>query len=210
MLLYILLMHPTINTLIFDCFGVICDPLLMGWYKEKSTRYNFTDPTFRTMLDAFNLGTITEEDVINHFLTYKDIPSCTREQLRREIESQLHINESLVALIQQLKKQGYTIVLLTNANMTFFETQLYPKYPYFKTLFDDMIISSSVNMIKPHKDIFLYTLQKINKRPEEILFIDDTKENIDAAQELGIGGLIFTDTEQCKDYLHSKGIRLDI
>jgi len=28
-----------INTFIFDCFGVICDPVLNNWYKENSLKY---------------------------------------------------------------------------------------------------------------------------------------------------------------------------
>jgi putative hydrolase of the HAD superfamily len=58
-----------------------------------------------------------------------------------------------------------------------------------------MIISSSVKMIKPHKDIFMYTLDTINKKPEEILFIDDTEENIETAKSLGIQSIVYTNNQ---------------
>lgn len=35
-------MKPQITTFIFDCFGVICDPVLNGWYKENRLK-NGTD-----------------------------------------------------------------------------------------------------------------------------------------------------------------------
>jgi putative hydrolase of the HAD superfamily len=187
-------MHPTINTIIFDCFGVICDPLLIGWYKENSTKHGFTDETFKTLIDEFNLGNITEDDVIGRFSSYQGITS-TKEELQKEIVNHLHINESLVSTIKSLKASGYTIALLTNANHLFFETYLYPKYPDFTSLFDSMIISSSVKMIKPHQDIFIYTLETLHKKPEEILFIDDTKENVDVAKSLGIQSIVYTNNE---------------
>jgi putative hydrolase of the HAD superfamily len=187
-------MHPTINTIIFDCFGVICDPLLVGWYKENSTKHGFTDETFKTLVDEFNLGNITEDDVIDRFSKYEGITS-TKEEIQKEIVNHLRLNESLVSTIKELKAKGYTIVLLTNANHLFFETYLYPKYPDFTSLFERMIISSSVKMIKPHKDIFMYTLKTINKKPEEIVFVDDTEENVDMAKSLGIQSIVYTNNQ---------------
>lgn len=193
-------MNTTINTIIFDCFGVIFEPLLMGWYKEHSEAYGFIDENFKTMLDEFNLGNITEDDVIERFSKYQGITS-TKEEIREELANRLHINESLVSLIQQLRDKQYTIVLLTNANHIFFETYLYPKYPDFKNLFDEMFISSSIKMIKPHQDIFLYTLEKINKEPKEILFVDDTEENVVMAQTLGIQSFIYKENDSFTAYL---------
>jgi putative hydrolase of the HAD superfamily len=172
----------------------------MGWYKEHSEAHGFNDEYFKTMLDEFNLGNITEDDVIERFSKYQGITS-TKEQIREELASRLHINEPLISLIQQLREKGYNTVLLTNANHIFFETYLYPKYPNFKSLFDDIIISSSIKMIKPHQDIFLYTLEKIHKNGAEILFVDDTKENVEMAQTLGIQSFVYTENDTFTTYL---------
>ena len=39
---------------------------------------------------------------------------------------------------------------------------------------------------KPNADIFNFVLQENNLNAEETFFIDDTKENTDAAEKLGI------------------------
>ena len=61
-------------------------------------------------------------------------------------------------------------------------------------------------MVKPNKDIFEYTLKKINSEPEESLFIDDGKINIDIAVILGIHGFLYADVNSFADYIKSVGI----
>ncbi|HCO83537.1 MAG TPA: haloacid dehalogenase, partial [Arenibacter sp.] len=39
---------------------------------------------------------------------------------------------------------------------------------------------------KPNHEIFQYVLEQNRLEPKDTLFIDDTKENTDAARELGI------------------------
>ena len=41
-------------------------------------------------------------------------------------------------------------------------------------------------MRKPNSEVYDFILQKHQLQPEEVLFIDDTKENTDAAKKLGI------------------------
>ena len=61
---------------------------------------------------------------------------------------------------------------------------------------------------KPNDDIFLYTLEKINAKPEESLFIDDNKPNVDSAVNLGINGFVYTNSDSFKNYLDQIGINL--
>ena len=51
---------------------------------------------------------------------------------------------------------------------------------------DDVIISAEIHKIKPNKDFYNLILRKYNIKPDELLFIDDNKNNIESANELGI------------------------
>ena len=51
---------------------------------------------------------------------------------------------------------------------------------------EDDIISAEIHKIKPNKDFYSYILRKYNIKPNELLFIDDNKNNIESANELGI------------------------
>jgi FMN phosphatase YigB (HAD superfamily) len=50
---------------------------------------------------------------------------------------------------------------------------------------DDVIISGSLNTIKPQQTIFDQCLNRYGFAPEDCIFIDDQKENVEAARSLG-------------------------
>ena len=61
-----------------------------------------------------------------------------------------------------------------------------PLYNEFKACFEQFYLSHEVNLRKPNANIFEFVLQENNLIAEETIFIDDTKENTDAAAALGI------------------------
>ena len=52
-------------------------------------------------------------------------------------------------------------------------------------------------------------LSKINSKPEESLFIDDSQVNIDGAKNVGIQGFLYTDVDSFIEYIKSLGIDLE-
>ena len=53
---------------------------------------------------------------------------------------------------------------------------------YFNNIFE----SSKLRMRKPEKEIYMYVLEKLSAKPQEIIFIDDLGINLKPARELGI------------------------
>ena len=51
---------------------------------------------------------------------------------------------------------------------------------------DELFISEEIGRIKPNKDYYEYILNYYNIKAEELLFIDDSKINIDIANKMGI------------------------
>ncbi|MFA6386761.1 MAG: HAD family phosphatase [Candidatus Paceibacterota bacterium] len=201
-------METKINTFIFDCFGVILDPLINGWYKENRLKYGLIDNNLQSFLKEVDLGNASEDDVIDYFMKYDGINS-TKEELRKDIDSYLKLDTKLADIIKKLKEKGFKTILLSNANASVFERKIYSTYPEFKGLFDHIIISAHIKMIKPNPDIYLYTLNKIGSKPEESLFIDDSKTNIDGARDVGINGYLYTDSNLFTEYIKSLGINLN-
>lgn len=197
----------TINTFIFDCFGVICGKVLIRWYEENRLKHGLVDPNLSTIFGQLDLGIISDVDIINYFSKYKD-STKTKEEIQKEVDSYIVLNEPLVSIIKQLKQNGFKIVLLSNGNNSFLEKKIYTKYPELKNLFDDTIISSVIGMVKPNPDIYLYTLKRINSKAEETLFIDDSAHNIDTAINLGMHGYIYENTDSFVKYLTSIKIPL--
>ncbi|QQR79214.1 MAG: HAD family phosphatase [Candidatus Moraniibacteriota bacterium] len=199
-------MSTRITTFIFDCFGVVCSPVLNTWYREHSTKYDFIDENLQETFKQFDLGFLSEDDMLDYFLQYPNIIS-DKAQLRREIDSYLTIDKDLVEIIKKLKRDGSKTILLSNANNAFFERKVYTQYPEFKSLFTEVIISSAVGMVKPDSEIYLHALDLAKSKPEESLFIDDSEPNVDAAIALGIKGFVYSDCASFADYL--SGITID-
>ena len=49
------------------------------------------------------------------------------------------------------------------------------------------------------KEIFYYFLEEYQIAPSSCLFIDDSPKNIEAAQILGMKGIVFEDAKSCCD-----------
>ena len=56
-------------------------------------------------------------------------------------------------------------------------------YPFLK-LFDGLLISGEDKLMKPDSAIYELAKNRFNLNPEETIFIDDKRENIEAAKGL--------------------------
>lgn len=62
-------------------------------------------------------------------------------------------------------------------------------------------------MIKTEPGIYRYLLDTWHLVPEETVFLDDRRENIEAAESFGINGIIFENYEQGKRELEKQLLR---
>ncbi|MBN1897869.1 MAG: HAD family phosphatase [Spirochaetes bacterium] len=86
-------------------------------------------------------------------------------------------------LVDELKRRGYHISLLSNTNPIHFD--------YIRTIFnfdpfDKLYLSYELHLLKPDKRIFQYMIDDLGASPGEILLIDDTVVNLEAAASLGL------------------------
>ena len=59
------------------------------------------------------------------------------------------------------------------------------------TTFKEEFISSDLNMLKPEPEFYKYVIRKIGLPPQEILFIDDNKANVDGARAVGLDARLY-------------------
>lgn len=69
-------------------------------------------------------------------------------------------------------------------------------------------LSYEIGTAKPSSAIYRHVIDALNCAPGEILFIDDLKENIDAAIAAGMQGVIFTNVRALHDELLDRHILL--
>ena len=91
-------------------------------------------------------------------------------------------------LIAELKAAGYRLFVLSNMSKDYIEfLREMPVFQYF----EGEIVSCEVGLIKPEREIYNLLLDRYNLVPEQTMFIDDRKPNVDAAAEVGINPFHF-------------------
>lgn len=64
--------------------------------------------------------------------------------------------------------------------------------------FEMQVFSAEVGMRKPAPEIFQYVLDLLGADPEEVVFVDDFNENVQAARKLGMHALQFKNPSQIR------------
>ena len=98
-------------------------------------------------------------------------------------------------LIKELKGQGYKLYVLSNMSKEYIA--FLRKFPVFD-YFDEQIVSCEIGLGKPDRRIYEYLISHCKLEPSETIFIDDRKDNVDAAAEVGLQTMHFdrNDAEQ--------------
>lgn len=68
-------------------------------------------------------------------------------------------------------------------------------------IFDEVYASNLMGISKPDPDFYRYISKKEGIEPENIIFVDDTEENIISAQKIGINSILFTDSDSLKQQI---------
>ncbi|WP_411894810.1 HAD family hydrolase [Winogradskyella sp. A2] len=178
-----------IKTLIFD-FGDVFINLDKQGAMENALKLFQLESFENDMLEAnlkFETGNINTSQFIEFYkskfpyLSKKDIVNAWNHILKDFPKYRL---EFIKALSNQ---SSYKLVLLSNTNELHIEhiRQHFNFYEDFKNCFDQFYLSHEIQLRKPEKEIFEFVLTQNNLRPDECLFIDDTKENTDTAKAMG-------------------------
>ena len=103
------------------------------------------------------------------------------------------VNWELLGYIKKLHPT-YKVGLLSNAWDDLRQT-MHTRWD-IDGLFDELIISAEVGIVKPDPRIFHLALERLSVQPAESVFIDDILTNVEAARQEGLVAIHFQDTRQ--------------
>jgi epoxide hydrolase-like predicted phosphatase len=69
-------------------------------------------------------------------------------------------------------------------------------------IFDTVIISAEVGVVKPGAKIYDIALEQAGVRADEAVFVDDVVANIQACEKVGMKGVLFKDPQETVDQLN--------
>ncbi|TDE06120.1 HAD family hydrolase [Flavobacterium hiemivividum] len=178
-----------INAIIFD-FGDVFINLdkqatIDGLKKLGLTEWN---ADLNQLNIQYETGQISRENFVGGI--QKHIPNASSEEILKAWNTVL-LDFPLYRLefLQMLSKK-YRLFLLSNTDAIHIETFEQNNGPSFYgdfyKCFEKVYFSFEIEMRKPNPEIYTYVLNNHDLQAKRTLFIDDKKENTDAALSLGL------------------------
>jgi putative hydrolase of the HAD superfamily len=185
-----------INAIIFDLGGVILniDYSLTRQAFENSGITNFHEMYSQAeadeLFEKLETGTITESDFYVAF--NKRIPAAMdHNEIKVNWNAMLlTFREKSLDFLDKIKSK-YKLFLLSNTNhihLREFDKIYYknPRIQPFEKLFDNAYYSCNIGLRKPNANIYEFVLRENNLQPGQTLFIDDSIQNVMAAENVGL------------------------
>lgn len=178
-----------IRTLIFDFGDVFINLDINGAIQNALKVFNiskFDDDMLRTN-KKYETGLISTHE----FLTFYNMrfPDLSNQDIIQAWNIMIKdFPEYRLDFLKELSKQKkFKLILLSNTNELHIEyvKETIDFYNSFRDQFDQFYLSHEIHLRKPEAEIFKFVLQQNNFIAHECLFIDDTKENINTATDLG-------------------------
>ncbi|MEJ8772572.1 HAD family hydrolase [Blautia sp. HCN-1074] len=137
----------------------------------------------------------------------KDAPEYAddiREVMRRSGET-IERMDYAETWVRYLKDKGYHVYILSNyATYTLEKTE--EELTFLKYV-DGAVFSCQVKQIKPEPDIYQTLIKRYNLDPQKSVFLDDRKENCEAARKQGIHAIQFESFKQAAAELEKLGVK---
>lgn len=178
-------------------------PLNTLLQKESASPEMFStdNPLVGYNYDPYMKGEIDNIRFVKDLCELSNVPYS--KGIAIKINKALHLGcdkpfDETIEAMQQLRGAGVELAILSNALPLLHDTKTDLVKPDFS------FTSYNLGLLKPDVEIYKAVAQKLQTPYEQLLFIDDKRENVSAAQTLGIKGIVYqreTILAEIKKYL---------
>lgn len=194
-------MNFNIRVIMFDLGGVLLRTVDPQPRVRLASKYNVTREELEKLVFASEIslkaeaGTANPDDVWGYVQKKMRIANDELGSFKDAFWAGDRLDDELLALINSLRGY-YRTVLLSNAWIDMRKNVA----QRFGTLdaFEMLVFSAEVGMRKPDPKVFQHVLDLLGADPEEVVFIDDFAENIQAARRLGLRTIQFKNSRQVR------------
>ena len=193
---------------LFDLGGVFFDwdphHFYQHVFEDQVERDNFLNnicnDQWNIKQDAGRLIKDAEIELINNFPMYENEIKLYYKNHRKMFRQ---IFQQSIEILNELIEKNFECYVLSNWSWETFHG-MEEEYPFLNK-FNGLIISGKEKLVKPNLEIYKLAINRFNLIPKETIFIDDRKENIEAAKKLNFLTIHLTNpkiiTKEIKKYL---------
>ena len=185
-----------IQTIIFDLDGVLLFPWRFQRYLEEN--HNWTiDQLLAFFKGDFVSCMRGENDLKTVLPAYLDRWGWTGtvdEFVNLWFEVENCVDERVLDLVQDVRKDGYGCCLATNQER--YRAAYVREKMGLASSFDKMFFSCEMKFVKPERQYFDLVRSRLNVSAESLLFIDDSRKFVEGAREAGWQAIRYTTFDQ--------------
>jgi len=196
--------------LFIDLGGVV---LSNGWDRAARQRaikqFGLDADEFRQRheraVDAWELGRITLEEYLDRTVFYCPRP-FSREAFRAFMFAQSQPQPEALTLVGRLARPQRLLATLNNegSELNEYRIRTFSLRRYFKLF----LSSCYLGLRKPDPQMFRLALQLTQCSPDEVVFVDDRTENVEAARQVGLPAIHYRDARQLEFELRQLGLEV--
>lgn len=202
-----------IKAVVFDYGQVISfpqDPQVVGELAKLAgvEREKF-EPVLWSERKEYDRGMIDAKTYYKNILSYFSVSLDERimdKMIAVDLASWQYINSETVALMEDVKKAGYLLGILSNMPYEFLAWAR-KNIPVF-SLPHKSLFSCEVKLIKPDEAIYRRLLSMFGVKGGELVFFDDNSDNVRSARNLGIEAFLWKDPVNARHDLSTLGVIL--
>jgi len=193
----------TLRAIFFDIGGVIVRTEYQAPRERLAERLNMTYDDISKIVfesETARKASIGEVSVEEHWLAVTRklrLPASDAKAIHAEFFGGDVIDRDLLDFIRSLRPRCKTGVI-SNA---WGDSRDYIIRNQFDDAFDTLILSAEIGMMKPQPEVYQLALKRAQVEANEAAFVDDMPKNIEAANALGMHGIVFRDPAQVKENL---------
>ena len=193
---------------VFDLGGVVFtwqpDLIIKSVFEDHETQEKVRSEIFAhpdwVELDR---GILDRGEAIERGAIRTELSRSKISELMHQIPRSLTPIMDTVRLIHSVKRSGNKVFVLSNMHLASIE-HIEQEYSFWD-IFDGIVVSCRIHMVKPEEEIYEYLLNKYGLIVNETIFIDDTDINLNAASRFGIKLIKFENPYQCECELKTIG-----
>lgn len=190
--------------------------------KKIAEFYNSTESMVRKAIynnsmcrDEFMNGNYSPVQFVNMMNEYFKVSSkknATRENFVEWMKDEMVVNDGVPELIKELRyhtcidmngedaiyRQNFKLAVLSNTWFAHWDSYVKSE---LATFFDLNMASHELGALKPDPEIYKLACERMQCKPEEVVFFDDKEENVKGAADFGMDAYIFTSVQHARNIL---------
>lgn len=135
--------------------------------------------------ESYERGEVTADELVAATTRELNVQQCDTQIFLDAIADMFQPIESMQATIEEVRASGCRIGILSNTCFAHWDWLCRQRWPVLAGPFDVTVLSYEVGAMKPDPRIYEAAEAQAGISPEQILFIDDKQENVDAAVARG-------------------------